>query len=188
MFMLTVICSHFYSPPCRQFTPVLASVYSQLKEEGKPFEILFVSFDDDKSSFDEYHSSMPWLALPFDHQNAKQNLLMKYELSGIPTLVLLDRDGNTLTSRGRELIEGHGTIAYPFTSQRLAELKDAEAAKFQNFPKTITDPKHLHPLELRDSVYSGSYGCDGCGNGGTGWVYHCEECQYDLHPSCGFSQ
>ena len=29
--------------PCRQFTPLLVSVYTKLKATGKPFEVIFVS-------------------------------------------------------------------------------------------------------------------------------------------------
>ena len=32
-------------PPCRQFTPALASVYNKLKRKGEKFEIIFVSSD-----------------------------------------------------------------------------------------------------------------------------------------------
>lgn len=37
-------------PPCRQFTPVLASIYNELQTMNKPFEIVFVSSDRDAAS------------------------------------------------------------------------------------------------------------------------------------------
>lgn len=51
-------------------------------------------------------------------------------------------------------------------------------------PDTVQDPRHPHPLQKLSSVYSGTYGCDGCGKNGTGTVYHCAQCNYDLHPGC----
>ncbi|RUS87715.1 hypothetical protein EGW08_004556 [Elysia chlorotica] len=55
-----------WCPPCRGFTPQLASCYKAIKDAGKSFEIVFVSFDRDDASFKEYFGEMPWLSLPFD--------------------------------------------------------------------------------------------------------------------------
>ena len=45
-----------WCPPCKQFTPKLATFYKQMKEEGKgrSLEIIFISADRDVGSFQEY--------------------------------------------------------------------------------------------------------------------------------------
>lgn len=79
--------------PCRSFTPMLAEMYTHLKEH-RPIhglEIVFVSGDRDESSFTNYFRSMPWNAIPFDHlQAVKMSLNMTYGVRGIPSLVILD--------------------------------------------------------------------------------------------------
>eukprot|EP00980_Cylindrotheca_fusiformis_P000481 scaffold119_cov131-Cylindrotheca_fusiformis.AAC.11 len=54
-------------------------------------EIVFVSSDRDLSSFEQYFSTMPWRAIPFEHLPfVKQNLNSTYGVNGIPSLVVLD--------------------------------------------------------------------------------------------------
>eukprot|EP00808_Paulinella_micropora_P015281 g437.t1 len=45
-------------------------------------------------------------------------------------------------------------------------------------------PKHAHVLSYMEKVYNGEYGCDVCGNSGSGEVYHCSDCSWDCHISC----
>jgi hypothetical protein len=42
----------------RGFTPVLADTYTKMKAAGKSLEIVFVSSDQDDTSFKEYYQSM----------------------------------------------------------------------------------------------------------------------------------
>ncbi|GLD99302.1 hypothetical protein PINS_up008021 [Pythium insidiosum] len=57
--------SGHYCPPCRKFTPILAQVYEEIKDEHEDVEIVFVSSDKEVEKFDEYYQEMPWLALPW---------------------------------------------------------------------------------------------------------------------------
>eukprot|EP00808_Paulinella_micropora_P016340 g45868.t1 len=50
--------------------------------------------------------------------------------------------------------------------------------------KEASDSRHAHSLTYKEKVYSGRYKCDGCGQLGTGAVYTCEPCKWDLHPAC----
>jgi thiol-disulfide isomerase/thioredoxin len=79
--------------PCRKFTPMLAEMYTHLKEEFPThgLEIVFVSSDRDANGFNSYYSSMPWLSIPFESLSKYKQLLgMKYGVRGIPALVVLD--------------------------------------------------------------------------------------------------
>ena len=43
-----VVCLYFsahWCPPCRQFTPVLSKMYTEIKKLGKKLEVIFVSCD-----------------------------------------------------------------------------------------------------------------------------------------------
>ena len=97
--------SAHWCPPCRGFTPFLCSVYADLKSSGKKFEVVFISSDRDQSSFDEYYGEMPWLALPYSDRKRKGKLSSKYGVQGIPTLVLLDPQGNVISKDGRSAVQ-----------------------------------------------------------------------------------
>jgi len=80
--------------PCRRFTPMLAEVYTHLKEEVAPshgLEIVFVSSDRDQGSFKQYYGTMPWTAVPFNHGRMLQaQISARYGVNGIPAFVVLD--------------------------------------------------------------------------------------------------
>jgi nucleoredoxin len=88
--------------PCRGFTPQLAEQYKKIVTEmGKNWEVVFVSSDQDENAFKEYFEEMPWLALPYSKRDLKGELSTKYGVRGIPTLVLLNEQGELITTGGR---------------------------------------------------------------------------------------
>jgi hypothetical protein len=55
----------------------------------------------------------------------------------------------------------------------------------ESMPAFVETVFHPHTLEKRQSVYqSGRYTCDVCSSSGVGWVFHCQQCGWDAHPSC----
>lgn len=115
---------------CVEFTPKLVEVYQKLKEKGESFEVVLVSLDDEEELFKGGFGSMPWLALPFKDKKCSK-LIRYFELSTIPTLVIIGKDGKTLHSNVSELVEEHGIQAYPFTPEKLAELAEIEKARLE---------------------------------------------------------
>jgi len=93
--------SAHWCPPCRGFTPKLAEAYQKMKDNGKKFEVVFASSDRDEKAFSEYFGEMPWLALPYEDREAKEKLSKKFKVNGIPMLVIVDKDGNLITTDGR---------------------------------------------------------------------------------------
>ena len=83
---------------------MLAEKYNELKKEGKKLEIIFVSSDRDQNACNEYYADMPWLLLDYADRDKKAVLSEKYNVSGIPTLILLDNQLATLCENGREAI------------------------------------------------------------------------------------
>jgi len=87
--------------PCRGFTPELVKTYETVKGDGKDFEIVFVSSDQDQKAFDEYWGEMPWHALKYEQRDIKDSLSEHFGVQGIPTFVMLDAQGNTITTGAR---------------------------------------------------------------------------------------
>lgn len=113
--------------PCRRFTPTLVEVYNELSPKGD-FEIVFVSGDEDEESFKGYFSKMPWLAIPFSDSGTRDRLDELFQVKGIPHLVLIDEDGKVVSDSGVEVIREYGVEAYPFTQEKIKDLKDQEEA------------------------------------------------------------
>lgn len=105
--------SAHWCPPCRAFTPVLVEFHQEMTRKEKPFEIVFVSSDREKSAMYSYmrEMDMPWLALEFgdDHKGA---LASRYHVRGIPKLVIIDPNGNLITENGRDDVAQRGARAY----------------------------------------------------------------------------
>jgi len=92
--------SAHWCPPCRGFTPVLAEAYK--KYGAKDVEVIFVSSDQDQGSFDGYFAEMPWTALPFIDREKKNQISKKFDVQGVPMLVVLDGEtGEVITKIGR---------------------------------------------------------------------------------------
>jgi nucleoredoxin len=108
--------SAHWCPPCKTFTPKLVKFYSALKEEGRDFEIIFVSSDKSKAEMMRYmkETEMPWVAIPYDSEEmkaVKKIWRTELDLKGIPSLVIL-RDGQVIAKEGRRDVTASGTAAY----------------------------------------------------------------------------
>jgi len=104
--------------PCRSFTPKLIETYKNLNSAGKPFEIIFVSADNDEEEFEEYFKEMPWLSIPFDDPRLEY-LNRRFEVEGIPSLVLISETGETIRDDLRSVIE-HDPLGKDFPWPRRA--------------------------------------------------------------------
>lgn len=91
--------------PCRNFTPKLIDFY----KKSENFEVIFVSLDKNVNEFSEYFSKMPWKSLPFDNQQSEE-LSEFFRVQGIPTLILVDHEGNVLTRQGKQMIEKNSSF------------------------------------------------------------------------------
>merc|ERR1719515_10008 len=74
-----IYLSAHWCPPCKAFTPKLVQRYAKAEELGKNFEIVFTSWDKNKSQFEEYFSEMPWNAIP--------RLVMLDMTDGTPSII-----------------------------------------------------------------------------------------------------
>ena len=92
--------SAHWCPPCRSFTPVLSMFYEEANKDGKQIEIVFVSSDQNQASFEAYFGEMPWKAVPFGDERVGK-LKSQFNVTGIPKLVVLGKDGNVVSENGR---------------------------------------------------------------------------------------
>mmetsp|Transcript_26462 Transcript_26462/g.57981 ORF Transcript_26462/g.57981 Transcript_26462/m.57981 type:complete len:252 (-) Transcript_26462:1910-2665(-) len=106
--------------PCRQFTPELASFYEKMNNrrgQKDNFEIVLISRCRDANSHYQYFAKMPWLALPLQEAAGERGQLLsdKYGVKGIPTVVLVDDLGQTITTEARNKIPAdRAGIGFPW--------------------------------------------------------------------------
>ncbi|KAL2320862.1 hypothetical protein Fmac_029831 [Flemingia macrophylla] len=128
-------------------------------------------------------------------------------LGGYETEETLDVD-ITLSFFGHEhslkLMEEHGNLLYsdklcdgcirpitpPFFSCQEENCAFFLHQSCVGLPRTKQHRFHEHPLTLLSKAppYDGIYRCDGCRILSNGFVYRCEECQFDLDVCCGSLQ
>ncbi|CAF1279982.1 unnamed protein product [Rotaria sp. Silwood1] len=106
--------SAHWCPPCRGFTPVLIEFYKSYAEKKK-FEIIFISSDNDEDSFNEYYNDMPWLTLDFKEREKAEKIEEKFNITGIPKLILLDgNSGDIVCNDARNRIQSEDTKGEKF--------------------------------------------------------------------------
>ena len=96
--------------PCKTFTPKLAKFYQEVNGEDQQIEIIYISGDQDEDDFDEYFGTMPWTAAHFD-DDILDTINAKYQVSSIPTFIIINQDGSVKLKNGKELIESQGAGA-----------------------------------------------------------------------------
>lgn len=105
--------SAHWCPPCRKFTPVLVDFYNDMKKSDKKLEIIFASLDKSEDAMFEYmeETKMPWFAM--EHGCPEVKALSKlYGIRGIPSLVILNSNGEVITKDGRDDVSSLGEKAW----------------------------------------------------------------------------
>lgn len=94
--------SAHWCPPCRAFTPSLVKFRDAHVE--KDFEIVFVSLDNSEGEKKTYikEMDMKWLTVPGAQSKEARQLAERFEIRGIPALIVLAPDGSIVTANGRE--------------------------------------------------------------------------------------
>lgn len=121
-----------------EFINKLKDLYVRLKNEScneeKKFEVIQVvmwahndNYGDIESSHRENLMGLPWFAMPFSEIDLKTRLSRRYRIkSGVPTLVLLGRDGITVSVSAQEkLLEDPSGANFPWRPRPVEQvLKD----------------------------------------------------------------
>lgn len=124
--------------PCRRFTPELVKYHEANRAH---FEVVFVSSDRSEEAKLKYmtEAAMPWPAVKWNSAAANA-LKARYEVRGIPTLVMLRGDGSTITQDGRSMVT-EGTPAERLLSARveMEEYMCGHCDKVHTRPKLVYD-------------------------------------------------
>mmetsp|Transcript_971 Transcript_971/g.2375 ORF Transcript_971/g.2375 Transcript_971/m.2375 type:complete len:144 (-) Transcript_971:2157-2588(-) len=100
-----------WCPPCKNFSPVLADFYSEVNFPDRQLEIIHVSSDRDEISFQTYLSELPWIAIPFGDPRIVE-LKQRFKITGIPVLMLINRDGSLAHGAARSDVMTEGPVCF----------------------------------------------------------------------------
>eukprot|EP00934_Nitzschia_sp_Nitz4_P004486 Nitzschia sp. Nitz4//scaffold49_size126201//25409//27032//NITZ4_003632-RA/size126201-augustus-gene-0.8-mRNA-1//-1//CDS//3329553119//4476//frame0 len=109
----------------QDFTPWLVKAYNILKRKRPDdFEMIFVSGDESQAGFYKYWSQLPFGAIPYEEQDAREGLETRLDITSYPTLVMIgpkpDEDVNNhdrpvINTEVRAVIENGDYITdFPF--------------------------------------------------------------------------
>lgn len=90
-----------WCPPCRAEVPSLVKAYKAYKDKG--FEIVGISFDNERKAFDDYlkENDMTWPQY-FDGKGWENEVGPTYGVQSIPAMYLLDKTGKIVTTELRD--------------------------------------------------------------------------------------
>jgi thiol-disulfide isomerase/thioredoxin len=91
--------------PCVAELPKVKAAYDKLHPQG--FEIVGISFDEDKEALEKFvaKKQMPWVQY-FDGEGWKNKYGVEYGIQGIPTMWLVDKQGNLRDVSARDDLVG----------------------------------------------------------------------------------
>lgn len=86
-----------WCPPCRAEVPEIVKTYKAYKDKG--FEVLGISFDQDKEAFEKYlkENEMPWPQY-FDGKGWENEVGPTYGIQSIPAMYLIDGEGKVIST------------------------------------------------------------------------------------------
>ena len=111
--LIGIYFSAQWNPACRFFTNHLLAFYDQMQQQGKPFEVVLVSWDRSENDLFIYMRDyeMPWKAISWQAPQRMQ-LARTFNIHRIPELIIVNDQGHPLSRDGRNAIMNHPERAY----------------------------------------------------------------------------
>ena len=78
-----------------EFEPRLAKDYAALKAAGKPFEVVWLSEENDEFEHARHQASIPWFSVPYKRAE-RETALEHFHISSLPRLVIISPAGKVL--------------------------------------------------------------------------------------------
>ena len=110
--VIALYFSAHWCPPCKMFTPKLRQFYNEVNATSKKLEIVWISADEDEEEFNEYFEEMPWLSMPFEPTELREEVSEKFDIASIPQLIILNKDGSLKSATGKTDVEQKGASAF----------------------------------------------------------------------------
>ena len=124
-----VLLSATWHWQCRRFQQMLEYLYEKLVAQGKNFEIIDMDFSGD----------VPWLCMPQKSWEAKQKLGEAFRVEQCPMFVIIDPEGNVVTTEGVEIVtKDTDGECFPWTPKPLYDLSTLEPEILGEMNDTIT--------------------------------------------------
>lgn len=117
--------------PCVAEHPNVKKNYAGYKDKG--FEVVGVSLDDDREALDKFikQHKVPWITLHEEDEEARQHTPTYYGIMGIPTVILVDKEGKvvSLDVRGPNLGKALTKLLGPPAEVKTEDDEDAADEK-----------------------------------------------------------
>ena len=124
-----VLLSATWHWQCRRFQQMLEYLYEKLVAQGKNFEIIDMDFSGD----------VPWLCMPQKSWEAKQKLGEAFRVEQCPMFVIIDPEGNVVTTEGVEIVtKDTDGECVPWTPKPLYDLSTLEPEILGEMNDTVT--------------------------------------------------
>ena len=193
-----------WCPPCRTFTPKLISLYKAANSQYKTIEIVFVSFDRDSETMNNYFEEMPWAAVPYSEAALRDELGDRYGVTGIPALIVFNSNGEVVSLDGRSDVYSKSSDVVDYWLKKAENPNmspssgngDADAEEdesdFSRDPieGLVCDKNHnliwhgdVGKYYKQATGYANIY-CDFCRAQLRRSSWHCRECKFDLCKDC----
>ena len=95
-----------WAPPCRKFTHSLKKNYEEANKDGQKLEIVFCSQDGNHAAFKRNFNDMEWYAVDFEDKSRIQSLQQTFGVMELPTLIIIDKDGQIVSQSGDTDLKG----------------------------------------------------------------------------------
>ena len=93
---LTVLFSASWSIACHEFLESYTVFYEEANSAAQKVNTIWVSLDRNRQDYENSLTNTDWYALPFNSSRL-QTVLDMYQVASIPSLLLIDHYGRTLT-------------------------------------------------------------------------------------------
>lgn len=119
-----ILFSADYCKWCKDFAPLMLSGYVRMKELG--VEIVLIASDKTKDAHDDYVSQFPWKSTEYEDYR-RSELRTTLGITTIPALVFVDREGNCIEPRGRDVVAHLSERTNRWESELVHHLRTANA-------------------------------------------------------------
>ncbi|CAB9519058.1 nucleoredoxin-like [Seminavis robusta] len=146
--VVVILFSAYWCGPCRRFSPLLKTLYENLRKQPRKeeFEFVYCSMDNYTTEYKHYASTMPWWSLP-PQSPVTDRLRTIYKSEGIPHLCVIDAEGNLLCGDAvNEAMEDTAGARFPWRCPKAVEeiLPDTYVKNDQTYhPTAELDNKYL---------------------------------------------